>query len=159
MRKSAAAESHAPEFDLLQFFPYRVAVLAERVSQAIAQVYLDRFELSRAEWRVLAALGCNESMAARDIGPYSTLDKMQVSRAVARLEEAGLIRRVEDKEDGRAKIISLTPSGRTLYQRIVPLVQARESYLLDALEPREREVLRSAMDRLLARAEGLVERG
>lgn len=154
-----AAAASAPDFDLPRFFPYRVAVLAERVSQAISQVYLDRFDLSRAEWRVVAALGCNEKMAAKDIGPYSALDKMQVSRAVARLEQEGLIRRVGDKADGRAKIISLTPAGRTLYQRIVPLALAREAYLLEALEPNEGEILSKAMDRLLARAESLIARG
>lgn len=159
MTRRAAAATEKTDFDLLEFFPYRIAVLAERVSEAISQVYRDRYNLSRAEWRVLAALGCNDQMAAKEIGPYSTLEKMQVSRAVARLEQDALIERVEDSADARAKIISLTPAGRALYQRIAPLARAREAYLLDALEPAERELLKTAMDRLLERAESLIERG
>ncbi len=146
-------------FELGDFFPYRLAVLAERVSIAVAQLYADRFGISRAEWRVLAALGANGAMAAKDISAYSTLDKMQVSRAVARLEEADLITRAADDADRRAKILTLTPAGRALFRKIVPLAQAREEDLLQDLEPQERAVLEKAMDKVLARAQGLVERG
>ena len=146
-------------FALADFFPYRLAVLAEHVSQAVAQLYGDRFQITRAEWRVLAALGANNGMAAKDIGAYSTLDKMQVSRAVARLEEAGLITRATDDADRRAKILTLTGSGRALFQKIVPLAQAREDYLLEDLDPKERAVLDKAMAKVLVRAQGLIERG
>lgn len=151
---------HEPvPFALDAFFPYRLAVLAERVSMAVAQLYADRFGISRAEWRVLAALGANGAMAAKDISAYSTLDKMQVSRAVARLEEAGLIIRAADDADRRAQILTLTPAGRTLFRKIVPLAQAREQDLLQDLDANERAVLARAMDKVLARAQGLVDRG
>lgn len=146
-------------FELTRFFPYRLAVLAERVSLAVSGLYADRFDLSRPEWRVIAALGANRTMAAKDIGPYSTLDKMQVSRAVARLEERGLVHREEDAADRRAKILSLTPAGRALHQKIVPLVRAREDYLLGDLDEAERAQFERFMAAILARADGLVERG
>ena len=47
---------------LQSFFPYQLAVLAETVSRAMAQVYAERFELSRDEWRVVAALYENGAM-------------------------------------------------------------------------------------------------
>lgn len=146
-------------FALSGFFPYRLAVLAERVSMAVAQLYADRFEITRAEWRVLAALGVNTAMAAKDISAYSTLDKMQVSRAVARLEEAALITSTPDATDRRAKILTLTPAGRTLFGKIVPLAVAREDYLLGDLDEEERAALDRAMDKVLARAQGLIDRG
>ena len=156
---AAAADRGVDGFDLTSFFPYRLAVFAERVSLSVSQLYADRFDLTRAEWRVVAALGANRTMAAKDIGPYSTLDKMQVSRAVARLEERGLIRRDEDTSDRRAKILSLTPAGRALHRRIVPLVRAREDWLLGALDPAERLLFERFMRDVQARADGLVERG
>jgi DNA-binding MarR family transcriptional regulator len=156
---SAPADRGLDGFDLTRFFPYRLAVFAERVSLAVSQLYADRFDLTRAEWRVIAALGANRTMAARDIGPYSTLDKMQVSRAVARLEERGLVRREEDATDRRAKNLSLTATGRALHRKIVPLVRAREDYLLGALDPAERALFERFMRDVQARADGLVERG
>lgn len=154
------AKPGAPKtpFDLTQFFPYRLAVLAERVSLAVSQVYADRFELTRAEWRVLAALGANRHMAAKDIGPYSTLDKMQVSRAVARLEQAGYVTREEDARDRRAKILRLTPSGLALLDEIAPLVAAREAYILETLGADDLAALDRSMTSILARAEGLIRR-
>ena len=145
-------------FDLTRFFPYRMAVLAERVSLAVARLYADRFDLSRAEWRVLAALGTNPTMAAKDIGPYSTLDKMQVSRALARLETRRLIRRESDPADRRAKILRLTPAGRRLFAEIVPLVRACETDLLASLSPAERALLERFMADVQARADVLIDR-
>lgn len=100
-------------------------------------------------------------MVRRDKGApkNSTLDKMQVSRAIAGLEEGGLVRREDDAGDGRAKIVCLTPAGRALYNKIVPLARAREAYILEALDAAERDVLRRAMARLLQRADSPIERG
>lgn len=155
-------ERHAASeqaFELAGFFPYRLAVLADCVSQAVAQVYAERFQLTRAEWRVMAALGAMRAMAASEIGPYSTLDKMQVSRAVARLEKVGLVVRRPDPKDLRARILSLTSKGSALLGKIVPLVQARERHLLETLTPAERSALESAMKALFERAGALVSRG
>lgn len=149
----------AGDFELTRFFPYRLAVLADRVSLAVSQVYTDRFELTRSEWRVLAALGDNREMSAKDVGPYSTLDKMQVSRAVAGLEQAGYLVREGDRHDRRAKVLRLTAAGAALYQKLAPLVAAREDYILEALEPADRTRLDRYMNEILARTEGLISRG
>ena len=138
--------------DLQRFFPYRLAVLAEVVSQSTAQVYRDRFGLSREEWRVLAALAdCGTVKTARVI-EHTTLEKMQVSRAVARMEREGWLDRVPDPEDGRGWLLRMRPAGRALYQKIVPAVEAREAFLLEALAPEERRQLEEAMAKVEARA-------
>ncbi|MCU0929290.1 MAG: MarR family transcriptional regulator, partial [Burkholderiaceae bacterium] len=119
--------------DLQRFFPYRLAVLADAVSRAVADVYEQRFDLGRDEWRVLAALA-QGPMKTGDVIAHTTLDKMQVSRAVARLEGHGLVERELHADDRRARVLRLTPAGRALFRRIAPLAQAREAFLLDALD-------------------------
>ncbi|MCM5571835.1 MarR family transcriptional regulator [Burkholderiaceae bacterium FT117] len=157
-RKLPKGEAALP-LVLQDFLPYRLAVLAEAVSRSIAQVYTARFDLSRDEWRVLAALAETGTMKTRDAALYATLDKMQVSRAVAGLERAGLIDREEDAGDRRNRILTLTPAGRALLRRLTPMVQAREDFLLEALEPEELAVLDRAIDRLLERARQLERQG
>ena len=152
-------EASDSALDLQHFFPYRLAVLAEEVSRTVAQLYSDRFDLTRHEWRVLAALGINRQMAAKDVADYSTLDKMSVSRAVAALETKGYLSREEDPADRRNKILRLTPAGRALYQKIVPLARARERHILEALTAAERTTLDVIMKKLLTQARGLRERG
>lgn len=140
---------------LSSFFPYRLAVLAETVSRSIARVYAERFDLSRDEWRVLAALGESGAMKTQAALLFTTLDKVQVSRAVARLEHRRLVEREADPSDRRNRILRLTAAGRSLYRRIVPLVRAREDYLLATLADAERRALDRAIDGLLARAREL----
>ena len=145
--------------DLASFLPYRLAVLSEAVSRSIAQVYAKRFNLTRDEWRVLAALVETGEMKTKDAALTTTLDKMQVSRAVARLERSGLIEREEDPEDRRNRILRLTAAGRALLRKVVPMVQAREAFLLEALTDAERRALDSAMGKLLERARQLQRQG
>lgn len=144
--------------DLQQFFPYRLAVLAEAVSRAIADVYGERFDLTRDEWRVLAALA-GGPMKTGDVIAHTTLDKMQVSRAVIRLEAHGLVEREQVAGDRRARVLRLTPAGRALFRRIAPLARAREAFLLEALDADERRVLDRAIDKLRERARLLAQTG
>ena len=140
---------------LQQFMPYRLAVVAEAVSRAIADVYRERFGLTRDEWRVLAALAEAGEMKSRDAALQATLDKMQVSRAVAGLERAGLLARSEDPADRRNRILRLSPAGREMLDELLPMVEAREAELLAALAPAERRALDAALDRLLDRVSGV----
>ncbi len=143
--------------DLQQFLPYRVAVLADALSQCVGQVYRERFGLTRDEWRVLAALAEAGTAKTSRVIESTTLEKMQVSRAVSRMQEGGLLERLPDPEDGRGWLLRLKPAGRVMYQKIVPIVQAREQFLLQALEPAERQLLDAVINKLLDRARLLAD--
>ncbi|QCB46881.1 MarR family winged helix-turn-helix transcriptional regulator [Hydrogenophaga sp. PAMC20947] len=145
--------------DLSSFLPYRIAVLSESVSQCIAQVYRERFGLSRDEWRVLAALADAGKVKTSTVIASTTLEKMQVSRAVSRLEGDGLLERIPDPEDGRGWLLRLRPAGRALHGKVVPMVQAREQFLLDALAPQEQQALHQALNKLQERAQQLSAQG
>ncbi|MBK9134267.1 MAG: winged helix-turn-helix transcriptional regulator [Betaproteobacteria bacterium] len=145
--------------DLQVFFPYRITALAEAVSRSLAEVYQQRFGLTRDEWRVVAALAdCGTVKTARVI-EHTSLDKMPVSRAVQRLVAAGLLAREDDPADARGWLLHLTPAGRALYKKIVPLVTAREAFLLEALDAEERRVLDTALAKIAERAHALAARG
>lgn len=144
---------------LAQFFPYRLAVLADQVSQCMAQVYAARFQLSRDEWRVLAALHQNPTMKTGDAIAHTTMEKMQASRAITHLEETGLLTRNADDRDRRHRVLSLTPAGRALVKKVIPLVQAREAFLMESLDAEERAVLDRALSKLTERARTLVSQG
>jgi len=81
---------HAP-LELERFLPYRLSILSNRVSQAIAREYTERFNLSMTEWRVMAVLARfnGEGMSAREVAERTAMDKVAVSRALARLTSAG----------------------------------------------------------------------
>lgn len=143
-----ASEDEGTVLDLQRYFPYRLARLAEQVSLAVAEVYSERFALTRQEWRVLALLGARSEIATKEVGRLTTLDKMQVSRAMQGLEARGIVTRKSDPDDRRELIASLTSTGRALYRKIVPFALERETKLLSVLTAEEVEVLDRAMRKL-----------
>jgi DNA-binding MarR family transcriptional regulator len=86
MRRSVPEKGERiPVLELESFLPYRLSVLSNTVSGVIARSYSERFGLSIPEWRVMAVLGRYPGLPAADIAVRTAMDKVQVSRAVARL--------------------------------------------------------------------------
>jgi DNA-binding MarR family transcriptional regulator len=137
--------------DLDRFLPYRLSVLSNRVSDAIARHYSDRFGLSVPEWRIIAVLGQSPGLSARDVAARTAMDKVQVSRAVALLVEARRVNRDTDESDARVSRLSLSAKGRAIYDDVAPLALHLEKVLLGALAPDERKTLNRLMDKLTDR--------
>jgi DNA-binding MarR family transcriptional regulator len=141
--------------DLDRFVPYRLSVLTNRVSNAIAREYSERFGLSIAEWRVMAVLGGAAGLSARDVAARTEMDKVQVSRAVANLMHDKRVQRQTDEADARVTRLSLSAKGRAIYDEIVPLALSLEAQFLDALTNDERAAFDRLLTKLAARAKGL----
>lgn len=134
--------------DLDRFLPYRLSILSNRASDAIARHYSDRFGLTVPEWRIMAVLGQTPGLSARDVAARTAMDKVQVSRAVASLVEARRVKRDEDETDGRVTRLSLTAKGQAIYDEVVPLALHLEEVFLSALSQQEREILDVLMRKL-----------
>ncbi|MEM9708577.1 MAG: MarR family winged helix-turn-helix transcriptional regulator [Pseudomonadota bacterium] len=135
-------------FDLSSFLPYRLAVLAERVSRRLAAEYQALHGLSIAEWRVMVHLLHSDEVSIRDICDYANLDKPKASRAVKRLEKDGLVEKRSGAKDGRLVAISLTNAGRRVIYEILPAAKAVEANLLGALQLEEQRALARTMEKL-----------
>lgn len=142
-------------FVLEDFVPFRLSVLANRMTRAVARVYMQRFHLAAPEWRTLAVLGRFGPMSANTVVEHTAMDKVRVSRAIGRLLELGHITRKTDADDRRRVILELTASGHSAYRQIVPRALAVEDDMLAALSADERE----ALDTVLTKLEGKVGGG
>ena len=140
---------------LEEFLPYRLSVLSNRVSRAIARRYAKAFDLTIPEWRVIAVLGRRPGLTAKEVTEATEMDKVAVSRAVARLVRARRVASRADREDARRQLLALTREGESLHARIAPIALASEERLLRALDARERMQLYALIDRLLVAAKGL----
>ena len=143
------------QLDLDRFVPYRLSVLTNRMSDAIARHYSERFGLSIPEWRVMAVLGQTPGLSSRDVAARTAMDKVQVSRAVANLLRKKRVTRVSDHSDGRVTRLSLTRQGIAIYDEIVPLALHLEAVFLAALTSSERATLDALMDKLSHQVNGL----
>jgi len=140
---------------LEHFVPFRLSVLSNRMTRAVAKVYALRFRLSAPEWRTMAVLGRYGAMSANSVVERTAMDKVRVSRAVAKLMANSQITRRADPRDRRRAILDLTPKGLVFYRQVVPLVLATEADLLRDLSAAERAALLDAMNKLEARTAGI----
>lgn len=140
------------QLNLNTFFPYQFSVLAQQMTEFVAQIY-EEFGLSKMEWRVLATIGYHCEISARDICKFTHLDKMQVSRAINKLIQSEILIQQISLEDRRKNMLSLTAKGSELYQDIIPLVKTQEQRLLEGLTPQECEQLKILTVKLSAQLE------
>lgn len=140
---------------LEDFLPYRLSILSNRVSRAIAARYAETFDLTIPEWRIIAVLGRRPGLTAKEIAEATEMDKVAVSRAVSKLVDSKRVAARADREDARRQILSLTAQGESVHARIAPIALASEQKLLSSLNARERNQLDALLDRLLEAARGL----
>lgn len=137
------------------FLPYRLAVLAHKVSRALSGAYVDEFNLSIPEWRVLANLGRFGPLYAGELAERSSMDKPKVTRALQRLEAAGLLQRTVDPGDRRQVRLQLTRRGRAVFRQVAALALEWEAEFLAPLAESERKALDRIVTKLTQRAENM----
>jgi DNA-binding MarR family transcriptional regulator len=132
-----AAPAGDDELHLERFLPYRLSLLANTVSTAIADAYSARHDMTIPEWRVMAVLAHAPGLSAAEVAERTAMDKVAVSRAVARLLRSRRLRRRQTAADRRRSQLH--------YER----------ELLKALTPQELRLLDVALARLLDKARSI----
>jgi DNA-binding MarR family transcriptional regulator len=74
-----------------------------------------------------------------------------VSRAVDGLVQRGHVKRAEDPNDRRCKLVSLSAGGRATYERVVAVRIAAVKRFVEELEPQERDALGAALNPIVER--------
>lgn len=136
-KAEGAKAADGVELQLDNFLPYRLSVLNNLVSRALAEQYQARFGLSIPEWRVMANLGRAAPMSANEVAERTSMDKVKVSRAISRMQTAGLLKRETDPRDHRVSSLKLSAKGKRIYDKIAPMALAWEQEFLSVLSARE----------------------
>lgn len=144
--------ARGPIGELEDFIPYKLAVVANRVSQSIARLFAARFNLQVPEWRILMTLRAQDGLVFNEVVERTSMDKARVSRAQRRLVDLGLVSAAHDPGDGRRVILSLTAKGEKTCVKILPHAAEREAWLLAALDRAERRQLDRILDKLMRRS-------
>ena len=139
-----------PAFQLTEFLPFRLNRLAAEISEELAALYAERFQIDIPQWRVLATLSAGDGWTAKAIVASTRTHKSTISRAVEALEQRGLIEAVQSPKDKRAYRLQLTARGRRLFRELAPLVLAYEKKLMARLGDKEARRLDKAIAALEA---------
>lgn len=140
---------------LAEFLPYQLSITSNAVSDLIARAYRGKFALKIPEWRLMAVLGEVASATQRELVVSTAMDKVTVNRASKALEERELIGRAPNMADGRSHHLTLTTTGRELYDQIVPMALSIEAQLATVLGSGEAKMLEAMLAKLRSQAAAL----
>lgn len=135
----------AAEFDLEDFFPYQVSQFYAHVTTALARCYSESYDMSPPEWRITAILGPERELTSVQIVSLSQMDKVTVSRAVAKMIKRDWLTSRSHNDDRRSKLLRLSVSGCAIYRALIPDVLAAEAALLRGLSAKQISELKSLM--------------
>jgi MarR family transcriptional regulator, 2-MHQ and catechol-resistance regulon repressor len=105
-------------------------------------------ELAFSEFMILEALLSKGPLQVNDIGRRVNLTSGAMTSAIDRLEERGLVQRAVDDADKRARVVSLTHSGRALIATTFDAHKARMDAAADTLTAKERRTLIDLLKKL-----------
>ena len=108
-------------------------------------------------WRVLAALRERDARRMGDLSATTSIEVSTLTRLVDSMEAKGLVARRRAVDDARAVVLHVTPAGRRLTQRLVPIAERYERVALAGFSDAEADRLRAALRRLYANMDGLRE--
>lgn len=143
------------QFRLSDFIAYKLVNLAKKVSDSCGASYMDEFDITVPEWRILSRLAEHQSLRAKDLGEVTFMDKSRVSRALKSLQQKQYITRVVNEQDQRASYIALTQSGRSLYHQLVVKALEWEKSFLSVLSEDEATAFFKVLPKLEKRVQEL----
>ena len=136
--------------DLDNYLPY----LVNRVGTIIADQWggeqLAPYRLSIAMWRVMAVLASKGGQRQIDLADLTSIEVSTLSRLVTRLVRMGIASRTRSASSTREVVVKLTPKGKTLVIRLVPLALGYEAAAIAGVRPDELAMVKNALRRMYA---------
>lgn len=116
-------------------------------------------QIPHASYGILVALSRREGQAV-SMGVLAEMlgwSQSRLSHAVARMEEAGWVRRISSPTDKRSNLAQLTEAGREKLTEAAPgHVEAVRHLVIDALEPDQLDALTEIGEAVVHRAAGFL---
>lgn len=126
----------------------------------VAESHLAEHDLSQGRFMVLMLLLHKSSECADPSTPAELADLSHVTRAtmtglIDTLVRDDLVKREPDQHDRRMMLVTLTPKGRALLERIMPIHYQRMAKLMEPLTEAERKTLLQLLSKIIHQAGAL----
>lgn len=140
------------------FLTFRINRLANALRASLTKPYLEQFELSLPEWRLLALIARFAPLRFSEVTNRSSMDKGQVSRTLRVMAKRGLtkLKALRERNSRSAEalaapvMVSITPKGLALYRSVLPVARKRQAEMLMTLSEADRLALYATLDKLFA---------
>ncbi len=96
-----------------------------------------KFDVSVPEWKLLGQLYEHGKVKLNELAELLSYDPPMVTKLAKRLEKKELVKRAQDPNDERAKIITITSGGSKLIEQIEPEVKKIMAQILKGISREE----------------------
>jgi DNA-binding MarR family transcriptional regulator len=103
-------------------------------------------DLSPSTTAALSTVERHGPITPSELAARERIQRPTATRVLARLEDAGLVRRTPDPQDRRSSLVAVTPAAREMLAELRTRKTAFLAERLERLEPEERAVLDRAAD-------------
>jgi DNA-binding MarR family transcriptional regulator len=114
--------------------------LLRRCHQIAVAIFLDEceaFELTPLQFAVLDSLQANGPQDQVTLGGAVALDRTTISLVIRKLEQRELVCREKSSQDRRAKIVTITATGKDLTDAALRAVQSAQQRIVAPLDDAE----------------------
>lgn len=98
--------------------------------------------ISGIQYLVLAVLERRPGIHQRELGDELDLDRSTINALLNRLENNGLVERVQAHDDARKKVLGLTCEGKAAFKELKPRVRALQPTLTEAVSANDAQNLK-----------------
>jgi MarR family transcriptional regulator, 2-MHQ and catechol-resistance regulon repressor len=141
-----------PEFDRLSSEVMLNLLYTYDVAASSTGKFLARHGLAKSSFNILMNLrhGPAEGMLLHDLGELLLMTRANVTGLIDHLEEKGLVRRIVDASDRRARFARITKKGEALMDELVPRHFERMQQRLQTFSDEEKQTLVGLLTKLRA---------
>lgn len=107
-------------------------------------------ELTPEQWVVLVQLWENDGQSQSALSERTLRDRPTMSRILDTMEKSGLVARVVDEHDARARLVRLTRTGKSLQAKLVPVATKLVARLERDIPERDLETTHRTLGHMLA---------
>ena len=118
----------------------RPGLLIRRLHQIHLALFAEEcagFDITPVQYSVMSVIALRPGLDQVQISEEAGVDRATLANVVARLEAAGLLKRITSRLDRRQKLLTLTARGKTALSRMYEPVTRAHSRTIAALEPED----------------------
>jgi DNA-binding MarR family transcriptional regulator len=145
--------------EIRELISYRLHTVANLLSRGAELRYRRQFGVSLWEWRTVALLGAvAEPLSLNHLAHSAGIHKSQMSRVVSGLTRRKLVLRAASSTDGRGVQLTLSRTGRRLYEGLISAATERDETFNNCLSKDEKEILERCLSKLAGQARELIQK-
>ena len=124
-----ASDPTSASFDYTNGWPthsmgWVVAYCSKRLQEGLTKSFAKAgYRVSPEQWSIVAQLWETDGLSQQSLADRFHRSKVAAFHLITKLEQQGLVTRQPNPADGRSNLVRLTPQGRTMVAKLIPIAQ------------------------------------